>query len=281
MDNQGSLSGISVDHTDQWRLAIRLGTDTLDTVLYSPHHDGSLIHRALPLDPAAPSRLKALETCVYDNQLLLGDFARISCVIESRQTLILPPGLDSVTDDAAADARSLIFGASFPGFAGETFLSPTGMADTAIMSGDPDGVLPFLRRTFFNVQISSHLSPLCRYFLSTAGRASGQRLYAVLRAGAVDIVVTERGRLLMANTFDAPRASDAAYFILAVREMLEMPPAAETMLAGAAALREGVSPILRHFLPAVMPVIFPSVMFRAGKEALNSPFDLIILPLCE
>lgn len=281
MDNQSSLSGITVDRAGQWRLLMRLGVDTLDAVLYSPLHDGSLMHRALPLDPAAESRLKAVEACVYDNKLLLGDFARISCVVESRRTVILPQGLDEPADDDAAEARSLIFRSSFPDFEGETFLSPTGMAGTVMMSGDADGVLPFLKRTFFNVQISAHLSPLCRYFLSTAGRSSGRRLYAVLRAGAVDVVATDRGRLLMANTFDAPTASDAAYFILAARKLLQLPDTAETMLAGVAAMREEVTPILRRFQPTVMPVIFPSVMFRAGKESLNSPFDLIILPLCE
>ena len=86
---------------------------------------------------------------------------------------------------------------------------------------------------------------------------------------------------MMANTFDAPEASDAAYFIVAVRKMLNLPDDAETMLAGSAKLREQVSPILRQFPAQVMPVIFPSEMFRAGKESLSSPFDLIILPLCE
>lgn len=281
MNDQGSLSGISVDHSEHWRLMMRIGPDTLHTVLYSPMHDGSLIHRALPLDPAAPTKLKALEACIYDNQLLLGDFSRISCVIECRETIILPPGLGDATDGEADDARQLIFSSAFPAFAGATFLSPSGMTGTAVMAGTDADMLSFIRRTFFNVQISSHLSPLCRYFLSAAGRSSDRRLYAVLRQGATDIVATDRGRLMMANTFDTPEPSDAAYFILAVRQMLGLPDSAETMLAGSAGLRELVTPILRRFPAPVMPVIFPSLMFRAGKDALNAPFDLIILPLCE
>ena len=281
MENPSSLSDITIDSGGQWRLAMRLDSAALDTVIYSPLREGSLTHRRLPLDAAAGSHLKALETCVYENPLLLGDFSRVSLVIESRSCIILPPGLDDADDADADDARHLIFTTAYPDFDGDTFLSPSGTAGVAIMAGEDGDVMSFIRRTFYNVQISSHLSPLCRYFLSSAGRSAGPRLHAVLRDGAVDIVVTQRSRLMMANTFDAPEASDAAYFIVAVRKMLNLPDDAETMLAGSAKLREQVSPILRQFPAQVMPVIFPSEMFRAGKESLSSPFDLIILPLCE
>jgi hypothetical protein len=47
------------------------------------------------------------------------------------------------------------------------------------------------------------------------------------------------------------------------------------------ALREAIMPELRRYINYVMPVIFPSAMFRAGREAMNAPFELIVLPLCE
>jgi hypothetical protein len=53
------------------------------------------------------------------------------------------------------------------------------------------------------------------------------------------------------------------------------------LVCGDVALREQIMPELRRFVNYVMPVIFPSTMFRAGKEALNAPFELILLPLCE
>ena len=55
----------------------------------------------------------------------------------------------------------------------------------------------------------------------------------------------------------------------------------EMLIAGNNSAREAITTTLREYLAYVMPVIFPSEMFKAGKDALNAPFDLIVLPICE
>ena len=55
----------------------------------------------------------------------------------------------------------------------------------------------------------------------------------------------------------------------------------ELFITGSTTTRETITPILRKHLSFVMPVIFPSEMFKAGKEAMKAPFDLIVIPLCE
>lgn len=282
MDVQSPESGPVVDRSGEWRLALRVGPAALDAVIYSPLHEGSLIHRNIPLDRSATSQLKAVEAAVYDNRLLLQDFARVWCVVESRNAVILPPGLDNQADDEAESARSSIFGAMFPALdSADTFLSPTGMQGVAVMAAAEPGLTAFLRRTWFNATVCHHLSPLCRYFLNGGARGPGRRLCANLRPGAVDVVASDGGRLVMANSFDTPTPADAAYFILAAGKLPGLDGRCEVMLAGNPALREAVGPLLRRYVPVVMPVIFPSQMFRAGREALEAPFDLIVLPLCE
>lgn len=281
MDSTPQLTPDLIDDPRHWRLAMRLGPAALDVTIYSPIHEGSLIYRRLPLDTAAPSALKALETVVYDNPLLLSDFARISCIVESADAVVLPPGLDDESDSEADDARRAVFEAAVPDFEGETFLSPTGVSGVAVMAGAPHDIVSFLRRSFFNIRLSHNLSPLCRYFLSTASRGNLTRIYVNLRDGAADVVVTCRGELLLANSFDTPTAADAAYYVLALRRAMELPDDTETLLAGSATLRDALSAELRKAGVAAMPVIFPSSMFRAGKDAMRAPFDLIILPLCE
>nr|MBD5376806.1 DUF3822 family protein [Bacteroides sp.] len=271
-----------IDDPRHWRLAMRLSADALHVTLHSPLREGSLIYRRIPLDGAAPSRVKAIESCVYDNPLLLLDFERTACVIESHSFVILPPGLDNPSDDDADAARRSIFRAALPDFDGDTFLSPSGVAGGAIMAGAEQELLAFLRRTFFNITLLHHLSPLCRYFLSAASRGSQTRIYINLRPTEADIIATDKGRLLTANTFHTPTGADAAYYALATHKLLGLPDTTEFLLSGDPAAREAVTTALRAATDAtVMPVIFPSVLFRAGKDAMLAPFDLIILPLCE
>ena len=53
-------------------------------------------------------------------------------------------------------------------------------------------------------------------------------------------------------------------------------------LGGNGPLREELAGKLRRFVTSVMPLVFPSEAFRTGgREAMESPFELVILPLCE
>jgi hypothetical protein len=55
----------------------------------------------------------------------------------------------------------------------------------------------------------------------------------------------------------------------------------EIILAGDPASRAALSPLLRRYVRYVMPAIFPSTMFRAGRAALRTPFELVVAPLVE
>ena len=51
------------------------------------------------------------------------------------------------------------------------------------------------------------------------------------------------------------------------------------LLSGDRDLREQLNQMLRAYHARVMPVIFPPEMFKAGREAMSAPFDLIVAPL--
>ena len=66
-----------------WRLALRIDEKKMHVVLFCSVEDNSLIYREIPLDTAAQSTQKAIEEAIYENPLLLSDFARIDCIIET------------------------------------------------------------------------------------------------------------------------------------------------------------------------------------------------------
>ena len=103
-----------------------------------------------------------------------------------------------------------------------------------------------------------------------------------MRQGKVDVIAVNGDGLRFANTFDYRNPMDAVYYIMASRQMLGMDNASDEMfLSGSPSARESVAETLRKYISYVMPVIFPSAIFKAGKEAMKAPFDLVVLPLCE
>ena len=107
-------------------------------------------------------------------------------------------------------------------------------------------------------------------------------MYAHIHDNHIDLLSFGKDSLKLANSYEFREPIDAIYYILATRQMLKLNPNSDEMLiAGDNAVREAISPTLREYLAYVMPVIFPAAMFKAGKDALNAPFDLIVLPLCE
>ena len=96
-----------------WKLALRVEKAALHVMLYSVVEENSLIYRKIEFDKASSSQLKSLENVVYENPLLLSDFLRVDCVVETSIFAIVPPEITSL------DAREKIMKTSFSDFDGE------------------------------------------------------------------------------------------------------------------------------------------------------------------
>jgi hypothetical protein len=72
---------------------------------------------------------------------------------------------------------------------------------------------------------------------------------------------------------------DALYFILSTRQQLLMRDSDEVVVAGDRVARAALTPLLRRYVRYVMPAIYPSVMFRAGKASLSAPLEMVLAPL--
>ncbi|MCC8038759.1 MAG: DUF3822 family protein [Bacteroidales bacterium] len=265
------------DSPRMWRLYLRVGPSDLHVMLYNIATDNMLIHRQLPLN-TAEGLVKGLEQAVYDNPALLGDFSRVEAVVETNRFTLIP---NEITDD---ETRRRIYDTVCPSGdnAEEVVYNDLPGLDCVLAWGADAELIHFLRRTFNNPRLHCHLAPLCRYFHDKSRIGNSGKMYAHLRQGAVDIMSFGRDTVRIANTYPIHDTMDAAYYIIAARKALDLNPQTdELLLAGDARERERLMPVLREYLAYVMPAIFPSLMYKAGKEALDTPFDLIVLPLCE
>ncbi len=275
-DMEDVLDKNLVSDTSICNLLLRIGKNRLDVAIYSVVHDNSLIYRTFALGQEGEGELRSLENVVYDNPLLLSEFRRTFCLIDTGDAMAVP------AEAGGPEEAALIFRAAHPGFEGEILTSPTATRNAILVAGVPTELAGFLRRTFHGISPVCHLSPLSRYFASRPGRGNSNRMICNFRPDAMDAIVLHGTDLLLANTFSYKSPMDAAYYIMAVRNALHLDASAdELLLAGSQAVRNEITPLLRRFIGRVMPVIFPPQMFRTGKESLHTPFDLIIAPICE
>lgn len=274
-DNQ-RLDRDMIDTPQMWRLIMGIGHDSIDIAITCASIDNSLIHRHIPLDTEAPTPCRALEDAIYDNPLLLSDFGSIDIVVDTPHFALLPAGTSTGTADLILS--ELFTDTEAPSTLTITPMPRCGAAIAMLLPADIHG---FLHRTFPQLRLHHRLAPLTEYFSAHTRMGSAGKMYAHFHKGAVDIIAFGSDGLTLANTMRYRDPSDAIYYILACRRMLDTDSDSELFLSGEPALREPVTPTLREYVPYVMPAFFPASVFRAGHDAIHVPLELTVLPLCE
>lgn len=264
-----------IEHPRMWQLILEVSPSRLSVVAFSSYEDHALIYEQLPFDAAAPTLLRALEDAVYDNPMLLLDFKRVTVIHDT--TRILPvPG----TEDTGLAAE--LFRRIFPGdsdCAGEIITNRLPSLDMAIPFEIPCDIAGFIRRTFHNAGMIHPLMPLAAYFQAKHPTRRKGKTLVNLNGDRLDIVTLGDTAPLFINSCRFREPMDAVYHILASRENLALPDTEEIMIAGDRTTRAAITPVLRRYVRYVMPAIFPSAMFRAGKASLAAPFEMILAPL--
>lgn len=258
-------------------LALRLSEEALHVMIYNPIEDNSLIYRKISFGNAVLTQLKAFEEAVYDNPVLLSDFKHIDIIVDTPHYVIVPTEL--AEDTQLVDT---IVAKSLPEVDGDVIECPIDAQKATLLMVLDTNLVGFMRRTFNNPGISHNLVPLCKYFYYKHRWNNTGRMFANLGSKRLDLIVFGSDRLRMANSFTYRDPMDAAYYILSCRNSLGLDAETDEMLlAGDCKSRDILTPILRKYLGYVMPEVFPSTMFKAGKDAMLAPFDLIVIPLCE
>ncbi len=263
-----------------WRLSMLIAGDGIDIALVSMVEDNSLIYRHIPLPDDETVRLRAFEDTIYGNPLLLADFGKTDILVRTRRFSVLPVEISDT------GVRRRILQEFWPDLDSFSIFTDSEL----VLPGDRDSIsfaIPaplasFLRRTFPSARISHALTPMVRYFAHCSRLGRSGKMYVCLRKDEIDMIAFTVGGLRMAVTTSVSDIGDALYYIMAALHTCRFSPSdVEIMLCGDNSMREAITPVLRRFVGYVMPVIFPSAMFRAGKDAMAAPFNLILIPLCE
>lgn len=270
-----STTNINIQQPELWTLQLSLGEKSIDYILFTDAQENSLIMGSVDLDASADSYLKSLENTIYDNPLLLDDYRQVRVIVASQHFVVMPQEYDEF------EAQD-IFDATFPDHDGDMAMCELKRCGVNIAFEVPKGVLGFLQRTFFTPPVFHHLHPLCEHYYRLNEGSEISRMFLNLSDSHMDMVIYRKGRIELANSFDYHSAQDAAFFALHAWDSMNLDRLVdEVQLTGDKKERDAIAPVMREYIKYVMPAIYPAAALRLGQNAMNAPFDLIMLALCE
>ncbi len=274
------LSVATIANPRLWRLGMLLDSAaaTLDVVAVSSVADEPMLCRRIALQQSLEP-LRALEEAVYDNPLLLADFESVALLLRTPQFTVLPADVAADTDTREAAARLLWPAPERPLALVSADVAGT---DAAIMAALPADVLAFTGRTFPDARVCHALVPETGYFATRGRKAGRPRVCASAWSAGVDLMAfAADGSLLGATSYGCTSAADMAYYAAALAQVCGIVSAElQFAVAGEAAARDAMAEALRAFAPNVMTWVLPAGMPAEGAGP-DTPFPLLILPLCE
>ena len=262
--------------TSQYILMLRITRREMIYSCYHPAVDGSLVCGREDFSASA-SLLTEVERVVYSREELLQPYKKVYVLLPTQRFLLVP------VDVAAEASPETFFHAVYPAVDGEEIVETRlPYVGAALLSAADGSVASFVRRTFGTPVILHPLAPLCEYFYRKSRVGNFAKLYAQLYDGYMEVVCFDKKGLLLANTFATPTTDDAAYHLLNVWQQLGLNQQTdEVQIAGDAVARRELATLLRRYIRTVGPVIFPSQRHTIGSDAMQLPFDLTALSLCE
>lgn len=255
---------------------LEVSTPALSAVAFSPTESHTLIHEEIPLDCTARPHLEALEDAVYNNPMLLLDFKSVQVIYDTPHFMPLPSEMSPLapqilTKAFSADAIQRT----------QTVQNSIDVLGCTIAFAVPDAELGFINRTFHNAEIMHPLAPLATWMRTRHPNRRHGKTLVNLRPHRLDLIILGEEAPLAINSYSITCAADALYYILAARQTHRLPDTDEIFIAGERELRAQTSALLRRYVRFVMPVIFPSSMFQAGRAAFDAPFEAIVAPLSQ
>lgn len=198
--------------------------------------------------------LHHIEDAVYDNPLVLDDFAT-DILIDTPDVIALPSEAIESPEDVE-DAFEVVYGEMNDGI----FSSPVTEETTLAFSLLP-GLESFFGRTFPGARIAHYMEPAIRHYSAVPG--GGTRIFINIHDGRFDIWALRKGRLLMLASRRYTSPADAAYFIFATFHAWDLNPRTdEVSVSGDKEGRAELMSLLRKYINYVTITMLPGIPDR-------------------
>lgn len=239
--------------SEHYTLSIRLSTDGFSFSVFNPLNDGGCLLREQAVDESL-SMTANLKRVFRETEWLNRPFRRVNVLASGKRYALVP--LELFEDEQA----EFIFSHNHLRKDNEQVLyNVLHKNDVVVLFGIDKSACNFLRGQYPDrVKFFAQVAPLVEYFSVRSRLGNSRKLYAHLRREAIDLFAYERGRLLLANSFDCRETADRLYYLLYVWKQLGFEQERDELhLAGDIGDKERLLDELRQYLRQVF-VMNPS-----------------------
>lgn len=194
--------------SEQYTLSIRLRTDGFSFSVFNPLGDGEFAHHDCEVDESL-SLTANLKQTFRELEWLKHPFRRVNVLMADKRFTLIP--LEFFEDEQA----ETIFYHNHPKRENETVqynILPKN--NIVVLFGMDKSACSFLREQYPEAKFYSQTSPFIEFFSAKSRLGNNRKMYAHLRKDAADVYAYERGRLLLANSFECKSTPDRIYYLL-------------------------------------------------------------------
>lgn len=185
-----------------------------------------------------------IERLLTDHEWLGNGFKRADAIVTSEKFTCVPAALF----DSAAAKEYLAFNAPVE--------ERDVVRNDVLRQADARNVYAFDRRlenallkVSSAIRIRHHLGPLTEKVLTASKNQNGKRVHAHIRQGQFDVIVSENGKLLLANVYTYQSPEDFIYFLLFAAEQLKLNPEKfELEISGEVEEKSAISAIAHKYV---------------------------------
>ncbi len=234
---------IDFSKSRQYTLSIRLGTDGFSFSIYNPLNEGSTSYYEQAVD-ASLSLTANLKYCFGNLEFLSHPYKRVNILLTGKRFTLVP--LEYFEDDQA----ELIFYHNHPRQPNETILYNILRRHNAVVLYSMDkSAHMFLKERFPEVYFYPQAAPLLEYFQTKSRLGNSKKIFCCLHKDSLEVYCYDRGRLLLANSFECRQTSDRTYYLLYVWKQLELDQQRDELhLTGLLTDKEALLAALRKFV---------------------------------
>lgn len=255
--------------TGLWRMILRIESQRLSVLLLGPESvERSVLFHSEPL---ADDSIRALENAIYDNSLILGDFANVDIIFANSDAFISPL--------SASEIREQMAEAMLPDYSSARRIETEEVTNSLeVIYAVNEEVFNFIARTFAAARFHHSMAINSKYLYHRNARAGASAHLFALCEGQDELALISfdaAGILCNMSRPKALTAEDCAYFILASANAQDMP----LSVGGNPSLRNEVCNILRRMRPdaTVLPLTLPEDLLQLRHMAPEAYFDMIFL----
>ena len=258
------IENTDFNKSDQYTLSIRLSTDGFSFSVFNPLGEGEYSFYDRQVDESL-SLTANLKQTFREVEWLNRPYRRVNALIANKRFTFVP--LEFFEDEQAETVFYHNLTKKDNELVQYDILHNNNIV---VLYGVDKTSFTFLREQYADIKFHAQSSPLIEYYAAKSRLGTNRKMYVYLQTGSLNVYAYERGRLLLANSFDCKVNADRIYYLLYIWKELGLDQERDELhLSGNLNEKKDLLAELRKFISRVF------VMNPANN------LDLQTINLCE